>query len=72
LTQTGVQNEMDKRYTAENLAEQLSNTFHEWNISEKVLAVITNNAKNIVNSIQSISPTNETQILSIKCAAHSL
>jgi hypothetical protein len=49
-----------------------TNTFHEWNISEKVLAVITDNAKNIVNSIPLISSINETQIFSIKCAAYTL
>jgi len=64
--------EMDKRHTAENLAEQLHNIFHEWNISEKVLAVVTDNAKNIVNSIPLISSTNEKQIFNIKCAAHTL
>ncbi|CAI6374553.1 unnamed protein product [Macrosiphum euphorbiae] len=63
---------MDKRHTAENLAEQLHNIFHEWNISEKVLAVVTDNAKNIVNSIPLISSTNEKQIFNIKCAAHTL
>jgi len=41
-------------------------------ISEKVLAVVTDNAKNIVNSIPLISSTSEKQIFNIKCATHTL
>jgi len=37
-----------------------------------VLAVVTDNEKNIVNSIPLISSTNEKQIFNIKCSAHTL
>lgn len=60
--------EMDKRHTAENLSEQLINTFGKWDITNKILAIVTDNAKNITNAIPLISP----EIYSVKCAAHSL
>jgi len=59
---------MDKRHTAENLSEQLINTFGKWDITNKILAIVTDNAKNITNAIPWISP----EIYSVKCAAHSL
>lgn len=60
--------EMDKRHTIENLSEQLINTFGKWDITNKILVIVTDNAKNITNAIPLISP----QIYSVKCAAHSL
>ncbi|XP_025201856.1 zinc finger BED domain-containing protein 1-like [Melanaphis sacchari] len=54
--------EMDKRHTAENLSEQLINTFGKWDITNKILAIVTDNAKNITNAIPLISP----EIYSVK------
>lgn len=61
--------ELYDRHTAENLAHQLQNTFGEWEISEKLIAVVTDNAKNIVNAITSLSYDPE---VCSTCAAHSL
>jgi len=62
--------EMEERHTAENLAIQLGNTFNEWEVNSKVIAVVTDNARNIVNAISLIS--SDTNISSVTCAAHSL
>ncbi|XP_025194334.1 zinc finger BED domain-containing protein 1-like, partial [Melanaphis sacchari] len=61
---------MEERHTAENLAIQLGNTFNEWEVNSKVIAVVTDNARNIVNAISLIS--SDTNISSVTCAAHSL
>ena len=42
---------MEERHTAENLADELRQTFNEWGITEKVTAIVTDNAKNMVNAI---------------------
>lgn len=62
---------MDKRHTAENLAEQLDMTLRNWNIRDKVTAFVTDNAKNIVNSIALLNE-DSSNIESVKCAAHTL
>ncbi|KAL5237601.1 hypothetical protein ACI65C_005012 [Semiaphis heraclei] len=62
--------ELHERHTAENLTQQLENTFNEWEIDKKVVAVVTDNAKNIVNAVTSLSYIPE--VCSSTCAAHSL
>lgn len=57
---------MEERHTAENLAIQLGNTFNEWEVNSKVIAVVTDNARNIVNAISLIS--SDTNISSVTCA----
>lgn len=47
--------ELHEQHTAENLTQQLENTFNEWEIDKKVVAVVTDNAKNIVNAVTSLS-----------------
>lgn len=61
---------MEERHTAENLAIHLGNTFNEWEVNSKVIAVVTDNARNIVNAISLIS--SDTNISTVLCAAHSL
>jgi len=62
--------EMEERHTAENLAIRLGNTFNVWEVNSKVIAVVTDNARNIVYAISLIS--SDTNISSVTCAAHSL
>lgn len=62
--------ELHERHTAENLTQQLENSFNEWEIDKKVIAVVTDNAKNIVNAVTSLSYS--PKVYSSTCAAHSL
>lgn len=39
------------QHTAENPTQQLKNTFSKWEIDKKVIAVIIDNTKNIVNAV---------------------
>jgi len=62
---------LEERQTAENLSIQLENTFNKWEINNKIMAVVIDNARNMVNAISLIS--SDTNILySVTCAAHSL
>ncbi|XP_071579102.1 E3 SUMO-protein ligase ZBED1-like [Temnothorax nylanderi] len=42
--------EMEERHTAANLASRMEELFVKWNINEKVMAVVTDNATNIINA----------------------
>lgn len=61
---------MEERHTAENLSIQLKKTFNKWEINDKIMAVTTDNAWNMVNAILLIS--SDTNIYSVTRAAHSL
>ncbi|EZA58223.1 Zinc finger BED domain-containing protein [Ooceraea biroi] len=62
--------EMEERHTAANLASRMEKLFMNWNINEKVMAVVTDNATNIVNAIHLLQQITEKSGLT--CAAHSL
>jgi len=64
--------EMEERHTALNIADKLENVFSSWEIKDKVTTVITDNAKNVVNAVQLLSNTTNTNISDVTCAAHSL
>ncbi|XP_043258578.1 E3 SUMO-protein ligase ZBED1-like [Colletes gigas] len=65
--------EMEERHTAQNLADELQRTLEEWEINSKVVAIVTDNAKNMVNAISLLSEVSDnTNIYSVTCAAHSV
>lgn len=61
---------MKESHTASNLAYQLENTFEKWEIDQKVITVVTDNAKNVLNAVQMLSNVSETNDLT--CAAHTV
>ncbi|XP_063775419.1 E3 SUMO-protein ligase ZBED1-like [Pseudophryne corroboree] len=44
--------EMPERHTSENLCRRLKDTVHEWGLENKVVAVVTDNAANIVAAVR--------------------
>ena len=54
-------------YTAQNLAEQMQCSFDEWDITDKVVMVTTDNGPNIQNSI-----TDELNFSHLGCVGHTL
>jgi len=60
---------MEESHSAVNLAHQLKTTFDKWEI-EKKIAVVTDNARNIINAVNSLTNVSETYDLT--CAAHSI
>jgi len=64
--------EIVERHTALNIAEKLEVVFSNWEIKGKVMTVITNNAKNVVNAVQLLSSTTNYNISDVTCAAHTL
>ena len=46
-TYTLTTNEMEERHTAENLGNELQNMLADWEITDKVVAMVTDNARNI-------------------------
>jgi len=61
---------MEDSHTAVNLAHQLKDTFDKWEIETKIMAVVADNARNIINSV--ISLTNVSETYELTCAAHSI
>lgn len=55
-----------ERHTSENLANDLRDVLEEWNVIEKVVAIVSDNAANIVNAVTLM------RIKHIPCFAHSL
>jgi len=62
--------QLEDRHTALNLTNQLETTFSKWEIEEKVMAVVTDNAKNVLNAVSSL--TNVTEKNDLTCSAHTL
>lgn len=58
---------MEEFQSAINLAHQLEDKFDKWEISSKIMIVVTNNEKNVVNSLMNISETYD-----LTCTAHSI
>lgn len=46
--------EMEESHSAVNIAHQLKNTFDKWEIERKIMAVVTDNARNIINTVNSV------------------
>lgn len=61
---------LEERHTASNLSDQLENTFNKWEINQKVTAVVTDNAKNVLNAVNLLD--NITEKNDVTCAAHTL
>jgi len=61
---------LEDRHTASNLSDQLKITFNKWEIDQKVTAVVTDNAKNVLNAVNLLD--NITEKNDITCAAHTL
>lgn len=61
---------MEESHSAVNLAHQLKNTFEKWEIENKIVAVVTDNARNIINAVNALTNVSETYDLT--CAAHSI
>ena len=59
--------EVVSSHTAENLAEEIHYSLDEWNITEKVVMVTTDNAQNIKNAI-----SQELEISHLPCVGHTL
>lgn len=62
--------QLNDRHTALNLANQLEITFNKWEINQKMMAVVTDNAKNVLNAIDLLSNISEKN--EFTCAAHTL
>ncbi|KAL4101131.1 hypothetical protein QTP88_021151 [Uroleucon formosanum] len=62
--------QLEDRHTALNLTNQLETTFSKWEIEEKVMAVVTDNAKNVLNAVSSL--INVTEKNDLTCSAHTL
>lgn len=60
--------EMEESHTAVNLAHQLEDTFDKWEIGRNVMTVVTDNARIIVNAVNSLTNLSETYDLT--CADH--
>ncbi|KAL5233952.1 hypothetical protein ACI65C_001362 [Semiaphis heraclei] len=61
---------LDDRHTASNLSNQLEITFNKWEIDQKIMAVVTDNAKNVLNAVNLLD--NITEKDDLTCAAHTL
>ncbi|KAL4089036.1 hypothetical protein QTP88_024114 [Uroleucon formosanum] len=61
---------LDDRHTASNLSNQLEITFNKWDIGQKIMSVVTDNAKNVLNAVNLLD--NITEKSDLTCAAHSL
>lgn len=61
---------LDDRHTASNLSSQLEITFNKWEIDQKIMAVVTDNAKNVLNAVNLLN--NITEKDDLTCAAHTL
>jgi len=62
--------QMEESHSAVNLVHQLENTFDKWKIGGKIMIVVTDNAKNVLNAVYSLTNISETYDLT--CAAHSI
>lgn len=62
--------EIDERHTSENLANKMKNMFEEWKLNDKIIAIVTDNAANIVKAVQSMEQVQEKS--NVTCAAHTL
>lgn len=59
---TLITHQLNDRHTDLNLTNQLEITFNEWEINQKIMAVVTYNAKNVLNAtdlLGNISEKNE-------------
>jgi|UniRef100_A0A2S2RA24 hypothetical protein len=63
---------MEELHTALNISDKLENVFSKWEIKDKVTTITTDNAKNVVNAVQLISCTRNSNISDVTCAAHRL
>jgi len=61
---------MIERHTAGNLSDAMVKIFKKWEISEKILAVVTDNAANVLNAVRDTIEIQEQDGLT--CAAHTL
>lgn len=60
--------ELSERHTAENLADSLQNVAAEWQIDTKIVAIVHDNASNIVAAVNSMMNVES----SSSCAAHTI
>lgn len=58
------------RNTASNLSNKLKITFNKWEIDQKIMAIVTDNAKNVLNAVNLLD--NITEKNDLICAAHTL
>lgn len=58
--------EFDERHTGDNISKKLITTMRNWNISHKVIAVVSDNAANVTSAIQKIG------YRQVACFAHTL
>ena len=59
--------EVTETHSAENLAEELRQGIDEWDLSDKLYAITTDNCKNIVNAV-----VDHLNVLHIPCIGHTL
>ncbi|GBP09762.1 Zinc finger BED domain-containing protein 4 [Eumeta japonica] len=60
----------DGSHTGINIASNLNKAFHDWNIQDRVRAIVSDNAANISVAIREIQETYN--VVPVKCLAHSL
>ena len=58
---------LDDKHTGENIAAVLNACFQEWNVADKVCAIITDNAKNMTVAVRSTNTKHH-----VGCFAHTL
>ncbi|GBP54653.1 Zinc finger BED domain-containing protein 4 [Eumeta japonica] len=60
----------DGSHTGINIASNLNKAFHDWNIQDRVRAIVSDNAANMSVAIREIQETYN--VVPVKCLAHSL
>ena len=58
--------EMEENHTAENLARRLESCIDDWDLKNKVVGIVHDNARNIINAVGLM----EQDIGGVCCAAH--
>lgn len=63
---------VDERHTTVNVAHNLENSLIEWEIEKKVIAIVTDNATNVLNAVSQLELNDNMEKSGLTCAAHSL
>lgn len=64
--------EVHERHTAVNIAHHLEKSLVEWDIEKKIIAIVTDNAANVINAVSQLELNDTMEKSGITCAAHSL
>ncbi|XP_060836456.1 uncharacterized protein LOC132919127 [Rhopalosiphum padi] len=64
--------EVDERHTAVNKARHLEKSLVEWDIEKKAIAIVTDNAANVISAVSQLELNDNMEKSGLTCAAHSL